>query len=209
MRFEPKEKRAQVCSSNQILARFGWQATIGSFRLPDVSDEVDFDSLSRMRSRGARLVLQSPRGLEIGYSLGTSQSGQASSGNVVRSMLPEDEFLSGHLDRLSKLAHQRCVGWLEDQNHGAILLAVEPLMDGHTLYFHFLSGVDDLVQQQIDSLVKLYEAEVAASDFVQRVIKGCGPGCGTAEAAGRGCSSCSNCQGCTTKATKKAKPTGV
>lgn len=146
--------------------------------------------------RGTQLVVETPRGIELGVSLGVCQTDERPIGKVIRHLKPEDELLNHHLKGLSALAHERCVQWLADNGHSAILLAVEPLLDGQSLYFHFLSGIDELVQQQMEELVRLYEAEVNASDFVQRLIQGCGPDCGSETAAGRGCTSCSTCRAC-------------
>jgi hypothetical protein len=68
-------------------------------------------------------------------------------------------------------------------------------MDGRTLYFHFLSEIDESVQHYLDNLVALYEEQVRLSPFAQLLQQGCGPGCGTSSAK-NGCSSRGGCSVC-------------
>lgn len=196
----------------QILVRFGWQGAVGKFSLPET--EVDLESPAKRGNRllrgidqidnlefqrGESVVIQSPRGLEVGEILGACQPDDSPTGKVVRNLSPEDRILLNQLRRFSSLAHARCAQWLQENGMQATLLEVEPLLDGQTLYFHFLSGVDGLIQQQVETLAQLYENEVAASDFAHKLAEGCGPGCGTDKATGRGCSSCTNCRICVAK----------
>lgn len=187
-----------------VLARYGWQQEIGKFILAPSLLE-DGDGRKQFFRRGSRLVVETERGMEVAEYLQVSQAEAPISGRVLRSMRPEDEYLHAQLQQLCQLAHDRCEDWLKRQQHESVLLFVEPLLDGQTLLFHFLAQVDEAVQIQVDQLVGLYEAEVAASPFAQRLVKGCGPNCGTAEASGSGCGAsggCSNCSvGCGTTLT--------
>jgi hypothetical protein len=201
----------------QILVRFGWQQAVGKFELPasngsELSIEPDrwqdgqshFEAggpdghstpLRTTFKRNDRLIVQSPRGIEAGRFLGTCSPDPVPMGQVIRRMTAEDQLLDSHLQEFGRKAFQRCAQWLDENRHQAVLLEVEPLLDCKTLFFHFLSGTDPLIQQHVDQLVRLYEAEVAASEFVRQVAQGCGPGCGTEVAAGCGASAgCSQCQ---------------
>ncbi len=146
--------------------------------------------------RNERMFCRTARGLELGRVLapirGERKSGD---GKVLRKMRPEDELLWGHLQELAAAALSRCQAWLDEHATGEVLLQVEPLMDGRTLYFHFLSEVSATTQQQIDKLAAFYEQEVQASDFAKLLEKGCGPGCGT-EAAENGCGASGGCAVC-------------
>ncbi|HAC92590.1 MAG TPA: hypothetical protein DCF63_18460 [Planctomycetaceae bacterium] len=178
-----------------VLARYGWQQEIGKFSLT-TSLLTDAQASHQACQRGARLVVETARGLEVAECLQVCGATPVTSGLVLRCMRPEDEYLHAQLQHLSQLAHDRCVDWLKQQQHDSVLLFVEPLLDGQTLLFHFLAQVDDAVQVQVDQLVALYEAEVAASPFAQRLVKGCGPNCGTAEATGKGCAASGACSSC-------------
>ncbi len=176
-------------SSALVLLRVGLHGQVGRFSC------VGIDLLQR----GQRTVCRTARGLEVGQVLGpadVSESGASNvDGKVLRRMTPEDELLWGHLRQLGEATYQCCAAWLDQQQLSAVLLEVEPLLDGRTLYFHFLSEVDDEVQQHLDVLVGLYEQNVQQSKFAKLLEHGCGPGCGTSQAK-NGCGSRGGCAVC-------------
>ncbi|HBE68116.1 MAG TPA: hypothetical protein DDW52_08200 [Planctomycetaceae bacterium] len=110
-------------------------------------------------------------------------------------MTPEDELLWSNLQALSQEALEACAEWLAENAPDATLLEVEPLLDGKTLYFHFLNEVSPAVHEQLDGLITAYESQVRQSSFAKLLDEGCGPGCGT-ESAERGCSSRGGCSVC-------------
>ncbi len=110
-------------------------------------------------------------------------------------MAPEDHLLWNNLVNLASEAFANCQQWLRDQQMPDQLLDVEPLMDGRTLYFHFLSSVSPQTCAHVDALANIFQQTVATSPFAQQVEKGCGPGCGTESAKGCG-SACSVCKVC-------------
>jgi hypothetical protein len=187
--------------------RVGIHGHVGRFH------ELNAGSLSR----GDQVVCRTPRGLEVGLVLGPASfrdsdpgdappaavSGTAINerfdGRVLRKLTAEDQLLWEQLQRMGRAAHQACEDWLSDQQISATLLEVEPLFDGRTLYFHFLSDVPPEVQLQLDSLVAIYEAEVKQSQFARLLEHGCGPGCGT-EKAENGCSTGGGCAVCSVAA---------
>jgi hypothetical protein len=208
-------------SSHQCLVRYGWQATVAKFELdpgflesdiaaplhperPEADNNLPHSDASRFgqkqtevpRLHGQQVVIQTPRGIEMGTILRKCQPDSKPMGRVLRPMRPEDELLNRHLKMLGQTAYQRCTKWLEINGNDAVLLEVEPLMDCRTLLFHFMTGVDDVLQQHVDHLITVYESEVAASEFVRKVIDGCGPGCGTTAASGSGCGSAGGCSQC-------------
>lgn len=160
-------------------------------------------------SRGSRVVCRSPRGLEVGQVLYPValpvRDGQIiADGWILRRMTPADELLWGQLEYLSRIARDECRQWLCDQRIEATLLEVEPLLDGQTLFFHFLGAVDEIVQRRMDALVKVYQRSVARSQFARLLEHGCGPGCGTENAANGcgtkgGCAVCQVAGACTSK----------
>lgn len=182
--------------STSILLRVGLLGQVGRFSPGDVGG----------LRRGQRVVCRTQRGIEVAVALGgilesnygasgDSGEGIESDGRVLRRTTPEDELLWGHLRQLGEEAFQSCVAWLNEQSVTATLLEVEPLLDGRTLYFHFLTDVDDRVQQQLDALVAIYEDRVRKSQFANLLEHGCGPGCGTAQAK-NGCGSRGGCAVC-------------
>ncbi|MEZ6136593.1 MAG: hypothetical protein R3C53_16985 [Pirellulaceae bacterium] len=158
--------------------------------------------------RADRVVCRTVRGVEMGVilgpaalesSVGCAQPGDElldlADGRILRKVSAEDELLWGHLQQLGYEAQISCQRWLDERQIPATLVDVEPLMDGRTLYFHFLSEVDASVQAHLDELVELYEAEVRKCKFAQLLEHGCGPGCGTSQAK-HGCGSKGGCAVC-------------
>ncbi len=170
-------------------------------------------------SRRDQVVCRTARGLEVGTIMGptvmgpsvvrdtvaTSRTDHAQAGvgrveepvdgRIVRKMSTEDRLMWQQLQKLGAAAHSACEAWLRDNQIPAVLIEVEPLLDGKTLYFHFLSAVGIEVQQQLDELAAIYEKEVQQSKFARLLEHGCGPGCGTSSAV-NGCSSRGGCAVC-------------
>jgi cell fate regulator YaaT (PSP1 superfamily) len=149
--------------------------------------------------RGARVVCRTQRGVEIGQILGPAALKQSTidlaDGRLLRGMTVEDEILWGHLREQADQAQNACQKWLCDHDVAGLLIDVEPLLDGKTLYFHFLNDVSPNVQLHLDQLAAIYERSVRESKFAQLLENGCGPGCGTEESK-NGCSSKGGCAVC-------------
>jgi hypothetical protein len=181
------EQEVPLCEC--YLVRVGVLGQVGRFRPVEATGF----------RRGTRVVCRTTRGVEIGQVLAPTQIPLAAEdladGRILRPMTAEDELLWGHLERLASQSHEACQQWLKNEGIEALLIDVEPLLDGKTLYFHFLSDVSPKVQLHLDSLVDIYEREVRQSKFAQLLEHGCGPGCGT-ESAKNGCSSRGGCAVC-------------
>lgn len=171
------------------LVRVGVFGQVGRFRTVEPTKLL----------RSARVVCRTQRGIEVGQVLAASKSPTSdhdlADGRILRKMTSEDELLWGHLERLASQSLAACQQWLHAEGITALLIDVEPLLDGKTLYFHFLSEVSPKVQEHLDSLVNIYEREARQSKFAQLLEHGCGPGCGT-ENAKNGCSSRGGCAVC-------------
>lgn len=155
--------------------------------------------------RGEEVICRTPRGIEIAEVL-SELSGQetfAQEAKWIRRTREEDRFLLKKLEEMSLPASEACQRYLEEQNASDVLLEVEPLLDGRTLYFHFLGEPSPAVEEVIDRLADEYQSTVAKSRFAELVEKGCGPGCGTKEKSGcgtsQGCAVCAIAGGCTKK----------
>ncbi len=176
------------------LVRVGTLGHVGRFRIVDRTASV---------RRGDWVVCRTPRGLEAGQVVNPNPDYQDAArvdGQLLRPMEPADRFLWEHLQRLAAAAHAQCSTWLASQPDPLVLIEVEPLLDGRTLYFHFLSDVPDTVQEYVQRLASIYEQQVQESEVAQRLQTGCGPGCGTAAAGGcgtaGGCAVCSVADSC-------------
>ena len=145
--------------------------------------------------RGNRIVCRTARGLEIGDILCETHADlDAEHGRWVRNAGPEDELLWNKLLELSQSASDACQRYLSDSGLPDVLLEVEPLMDGKTLFFHFLGEPTDATNQCVEQLAEVYQEQVSNSGFAKLLEHGCGPGCGTE--AKSGCGSSGGCASC-------------
>jgi len=169
-----------------------------------------FITSSEIFRRSASVVCRTARGLEVGVVLNrltqtpaltpdspgesaSSHSNRNADGQIVRRMTAEDHLLWAHLQTLAEQARSACQDWLRTVSSPDHLLDVEPLLDGRTLYFHFLHQATPETDQYLEPLIAIYQTTVATSDFAHLLEHGCGPGCGT-EAKSGGCGS--TCQSC-------------
>lgn len=152
--------------------------------------------------RGDRIICRTQRGLEIGTVLSEAPNLEfdASIGRSVRRADAADELLWQALQDLCQSATLAWQAQLASWDRDAVLLEVEPLLDGRTLIFHFLETPSEEVERHKDAWLEAYRERVRESPFVQRVEQGCGPGCGTEAKAGcgskGGCATCSAAKHC-------------
>ena len=147
-------------------------------------------------ARHARVICRTARGLEIGEVLSTSElGGQDADGTLLRRLTVEDDLLLTRIERNRHEAFQACNDLLAKRNLPAVLMDVEHLFDGQSLYFYFLGDVSPEIEALTSELASAYETEVQFQKFADTLTAGCGPGCGTEEATGQGCStgSCASC----------------
>ncbi len=162
-------------------------------------------------TRGGEVLVQTPRGIELGEVLGevsanNAQSGDMQSGNaeseeaptarlrIIRSLTEEDRLLVERLQRYKRDAVRRCQDILSSSDSDAVLLDVDQLFDGNTLVLHFLGPVDALGREITDRIVAEYEAQVQTIRLAELMTHGCGPDCGTE--AGGGCGTGGGCASC-------------
>lgn len=167
-----------------------------------------FTAVDAMRyARRTRVVVRSPRGLEVGEVLAgpddNSLSGDAA-GQILRRMSVQDDLLAARLDRRRHEALAACDRLLADAGVSAALVDVEHLFDGEGLYFYFLGDPPPAATDVTRQLAETYEAAVEFRKFAETLSEGCGPGCGAEEAKGQGgCESCTSCAVAAACGTKK------
>lgn len=192
-----------ISAGSYHLVRVGVLGQVGRFPAPD----------GIRYPRGTRVVCRTARGLELGEVLsnappvdssvdvpawvrgagGTTGPARPADGSLVRALTAEDELLQSRLKKNRDAAYQACAKMLSEHGVSAALVDVEHLFDGSTLYFYFLGTVPDDIQPLVDELAEAYEAKVQFRDFAAAVEEGCGPDCGTEDAAGCGSGGCSTC----------------
>jgi cell fate regulator YaaT (PSP1 superfamily) len=158
--------------------------------------------------RGEDVICRTARGVEMGYVLARTPSDHIDSpsvGTFIRRSRPEDQLLWKQLIALSLDASNACQTFLTERGIGDVLIEVEPLIDGRTLYFHFLGDPSPETESHVQTLSELYQTQVSQSRFAKLLEHGCGPGCGTKEKSGcstGGCAVCAIAGGCTSEAKK-------
>ena len=179
---------------SQHFVMVGALARIGRFSAPDAS----------VYPRDTRVICRTERGLEVGRVLSHLSGDATSDGLLLRRVTVEDELLLARLDRRRDEAFQACVELLRARGLSAVLVDVEHLFDGKSLYFYFLGEVSHEVESVTSDLAVAYEAEVQFEQFAETLSEGCGPDCGTDAAAGgcasQGCASCAVAEACGSRA---------
>jgi cell fate regulator YaaT (PSP1 superfamily) len=138
--------------------------------------------------RGARVVVRTGRGLELGEvltSLG-DDSQAPHEGMLLRGMTEQDRLLETRLLKNRDEAYDSCRRKLAELRLDVPLMDVEHLFDGRSLIFYFLGEQPPQLAQVTDELAEAYDAEVQFRAFTDAVVAGCGPDCGTENAAGCG-----------------------
>jgi cell fate regulator YaaT (PSP1 superfamily) len=169
------------------LVRYGLLGHVGKFAAVD----------ALRYSRRSRVVIRSPRGLEVGEVLaepGEDGSLDAADGQILRRMSVQDDLLEARLERRRHEAFAACQRLLNEAAVPAALVDVEHLFDGEGLFFYFLGDPPEQAHDITRRLAETYEAAVEFRKFAETLTEGCGPGCGTEEAKGQGgCASCTSC----------------
>lgn len=164
------------------LVRVGAQAQVGRFHAVDAT----------RYPRGARVIVRTQRGLEVGEVLaapGPDDEWGEADGDLLRGMTVEDHLLEARLSKHRHEAYEACAGRLAELNLPVVLMDVEHLFDGQSLYFYFLGPQLPELDRLTAELAETYEARVQFRKFTETLTAGCGPGCGTEAAEGSGCGS--------------------
>ncbi len=168
------------------LVRWGALGQVGRFTSVDAT----------LYPRGTDVVCRTSRGLEIGQVLNHArpQASLAAEGRLLRAMTDADRMLAERLHRHRHQALDACQRLLDDRGLNATLMDVEHLFDGQSLYFYFLGETPRELESLTSELASAYDAKVQFQQFARSLSEGCGPDCGSEEAAGQGCGS--GCQSC-------------
>lgn len=170
----------------QHLVKIGLMGAVGKF------DSIDFQNYPR----DSRVICRTSRGLEFGTVLCPfdQQKGidQVADGQLLRFVGSEDELILERLERHRDKAFQACQKLISERQFSAVLVDVEHLFDGESVYFYFLGDVDPQLESLTEELAITYESKVRFKKFAETLANGCGPECGTGES---GCStgSCGTC----------------
>jgi cell fate regulator YaaT (PSP1 superfamily) len=174
--------------SGQHLVRIGILGQIGRMA---VADAVRYP-------RRTRVICRTVRGLEVGEVLSAVPAEEvgAEDGLILRGVTIEDDLLLERLERKRHDAFLACERLLNERGVGDVLIDVEQLFDGESLYFYFLGEPSAAAAQLTQELAEAYDTQAQIRQFADTLTSGCGPGCGTQDAE-KGCDSgsggCSTC----------------
>jgi cell fate regulator YaaT (PSP1 superfamily) len=149
--------------------------------------------------RGARVICRTKRGLELGEVLAAADEfAPATDGMLLRRVTVEDDLLLDRLRRHRDDAFAACSQRIAERGLPVILVDVEHLFDGASLFFYFLGEPTAELDAITGELAALYDAQVQFQKFADILHHGCGPDCGTETAVGGcgdgGCSTCATCK---------------
>ena len=167
----------------QQLIRYGVMGQVGPFST----------NVSTVYPRAARVVVRTGRGLELGEVLtAPGVMDTAPAGNILRTVTLADELLAERIEKNKRQAFAACQERLAELRSDATLIDIELLFDGSSLFFYFLGEMNQQIESLSAELAEVYEAKVKFRQFTEAVTNGCGPHCGTEDAAG-GCDNCTSC----------------
>jgi cell fate regulator YaaT (PSP1 superfamily) len=157
-------------------------------------------------SRDTSVICRTSRGLEFGEVLCSldEEVDQATSrdGQILRKVGSEDKLILERLERHRDKAFAACQNLIAQRQLPGVLVDVEHLFDGESVFFYFLGEVDERLQALTEELAATYERKVRFKKFAETLANGCGPDCGTgASQCGSGsCGSCAVSGSCGAKA---------
>jgi cell fate regulator YaaT (PSP1 superfamily) len=179
--------------SGQHFVRVGILGSVGRFAAADRQRYV----------RGARVICRTARGLEVGEVLSPVEAAEspAMDGSLLRRVSTQDDLLLARLEKNREEAYEACAARLAERGLDAVLVDVEHLFDGQSLFFYFLGETTPELDAITSELADVYEAKAQLQKFADTLTAGCGPHCGTEEGGGCGTSGgCSTCAvGCSVK----------
>ena len=146
-------------------------------------------------ARGTRVVCRTTRGLEIGQVLSAAElaNEEPCDGTLLRRVTTQDDLLIARLEKNREAAFRACWDRLLELPSPPVLLDVEHLFDGQSLYFYFLGDGGPELDALTSELAAAYEAKAQLQKFAETLVAGCGPNCGTEEGGGCGSGGCSTC----------------
>jgi cell fate regulator YaaT (PSP1 superfamily) len=178
------------------LVKIGLMEVVGHYSSPDF----------QRYPRDARVICRTDRGLEQGVvvcelsSMATPESGERTKteGHVLRLVGSEDELILQRLERYRDKAFLACQKLIAEQQLPAILVDVEHLFDGESVFFYFIGDVDERLESLTAQLGETYESKVRFKKFAETLAQGCGPNCGEKEGgcSSGGCGSCALAGSC-------------
>ncbi len=180
------------------VVQVGLMGHVGRF---DAVDYVAFPDDSRV-------ICRTSRGLEVGVVMRQLPTEDLANwplaGQLLRLISIEDDLIIGRLERYRDRAFRGCQQLITQRSLPGLLVDVEHLFDGESVYFYFLGDVSPETESITEELAGEYARKVRLKSFTDSLINGCGPHCGTSSS---GCGTGGNCGSCGLK--EKCGPSTV
>ncbi len=190
-RREPLGSASAAVVSDQYLVSFGASGGLGCFTVQE----------ALTLERGDRVVLRTPRGLELGEVRGPATLRQArlvgalAAGEIVRRFTTQDEAERAQRRTLAEHVFAACQAHSTRLGLPLQVIDVEILLDGRSAIVQFV-GADAGVATLADAVKGEFDLEIRFENLVQPAAAteesehgGCGkPDCGRTE--GGGCTDC-------------------
>ncbi len=177
------------------LVKVGLMGVVGQYQSPDFS----------IFARDAQVICRTSRGLEFGEVICSLDQGSDEDlnpvGEILRRVGSEDQLILERLERHRDKAFEACQNLIQERRLPGVLVDVEHLFDGESVFFYFLGEVDPRTEALTNELAETYERKVRFKKFAQTLAEGCGPDCGTGDSkcSSGGCGSCALSGGCGSK----------
>ncbi len=157
----------------------------------------------RVYPRDSKVICRTQRGLEVGTVLCPIEANgdHPTDGTLLRHVGSEDQLILERLEKFRDRAFQACCDKLAERRIQSLLVDVEHLFDGQSVYFYFLGEVSPQLEALTDELASTYDRKVRFKKFAETLAQGCGPDCGTGDAkcSSDSCGSCALAEGCGAK----------
>ena len=130
-----------------------------------------------------------------------SNNASALDGQLLRKVGTDDQLILDRLERHRDKAFDACQRLIQERQLPGVLVDVEHLFDGESVFFYFLGEVNAELKALTDELGATYERKVRFKKFAETLANGCGPDCGTGESqcSSGACGSCSVAGACGSK----------
>jgi hypothetical protein len=165
------------------LVRYGRPAFVGRFTSPTAF------------ARGAEVVVDTPRGLEVGELLCPAPDGE-SDGPIVRAVSPDDQ--ARRLEAEALAARLLAAAAERIESAGALVLDCEVVLDRSAALLHIVAWEPIDLTSQLDALATDFQLPVRIHDLSRTPVASdptsCGkPDCGSGDCSSGGCDGCGTC----------------
>ena len=172
--------------THDYLVRTGNLGSVGCF---EATEQERYD-------RGTLVVCRTDRGLEVGEVLhGPAEHPAERDGQIVRRVTAEDQVRLARFERWRSRAYSACQSIIQQLDIPVVLMDVEALFDGESMYFDLVGSADVSLEPVSQQLRQVFGTDIRFRFFEHEEAHGCGTGCCSTSSTEGGCADkeCSAC----------------